>query len=148
MFSPWYTWKKSHLALSNNLQNTTQKTKDCATRIQCCYIDMVSPQVENWNHLFCRKVSLQNLSSLSNSRCTLKVKVSSISRQSCFIWFFYMKKELWLTKSSPLIQLYKLHRKCMWPLTQDYMILLYMYIYIYIYIRISVKITHDLSPGL
>jgi hypothetical protein len=133
LFSPWYTWKKSHLALSNNLQNTTQKTKDCATRTPCCYIDMVNPQVENWNHLSCRKVSLQNLSSLSISRCTLNAKVWSISRQSCIMWFFYMKEELWLIKSSPLIQLYKLHRKSMWksmwPLTQDDMIL---YIFIYI----------------
>jgi len=59
-----------------------------------------------------------------------------------YMIFFYMKEELLLTNSSPLIQPYTLHRKCMWPLTQDYMILFY------IYIRFSVKITHDLSPGL
>jgi hypothetical protein len=50
--------------------------------LECCYIQMESSQCENWNHLFCRKVSF-----LTNPHCRFRGVGQGIKQTYLYLWY-------------------------------------------------------------
>ena len=65
-----------------NIVSTERYILHMQVLLECCYIYMESSQWENWNHLFCRKVSF-----LTASHCQFEGVGQGMKQTYMYLWY-------------------------------------------------------------